>query len=213
MGGVLKRVVIALQVIVLFIFLAKVITTADGFRKFAGSYGTMASTSQAMAQTPAVPAAQPPSRDVQPPPRDVLSEPLTKERTLEEALQAKMQNLEQREEFLKKEEQRLLALKLELTEKVDALRSLQQQITSATEAFKTEETKRIKDLARVYEAMPPAKAGAMLETLDTPTAAGITMNMKRDKAGTIWGYLSQKKAAEITKEITRTLKTVGDKKS
>ena len=138
---------------------------------------------------------------------------MTKERTLEEALQAKLQNLEQREEFLKKEEQRLLALKLELTEKIDALRSLQQQITSATEAFKTEETKRIKDLARVYEAMPPAKAGAMLETLDTPTAAGITMNMKRDKAGTIWGYLSQKKAAEITKEITRTLKTAGDKKS
>jgi len=209
----LKRVVIALQVIVLFIFLAKVITTADGFRKFAGSYGTMASTSQAMAQTPAVPAVQPPSRGAQPPPRDVLGEPLTKERSLEEALQAKLQNLEQREELLKKEEQRLLALKLELTEKIDALRSLQQQITAATEAFKTEETKRIKDLARVYEAMPPAKAGAMLETLDTPTAAGITMNMKRDKAGTIWGYLSQKKAAEITKEITRTLKTAGDKKS
>ena len=209
----MKRVVIALQVIVLFIFLAKVITTADGFRKFAGSYGTMASTSQAMAQTPAVPAVQAPSRGAQPPPRDVLGEPLTKERSLEEALQAKLQNLEQREELLKKEEQRLLALKLELTEKIDALRSLQQQITAATEAFKTEETKRIKDLARVYEAMPPAKAGAMLETLDTPTAAGITMNMKRDKAGTIWGYLSQKKAAEITKEITRTLKTAGDKKS
>ncbi len=209
----MKRVVIAFQVMVLFIFLAKIITMVDGFRKFAGSYGTMASTSQAMAQTPAAPAVQPPPRDVQPPPRDMLSEPLTKERTLEEALQAKLQNLEQREEFLKKEEQRLLALKLELTEKIDALRSLQQQITSATEAFKTEETKRIKDLARVYEAMPPVKAGAMLEALDTPTAAGITMNMKRDKAGAIWGYLSQKKAAEITKEITRALKTVGDKKS
>ena len=213
MGGVLKKVVIALQVTVLFIFLAKVITMVDGYHKFSGSYATMASVSQAMAQTPAVPAVQPPPRDVQLPPRDVLSEPLTKERTLEEALQAKLQNLEQREEFLKKEEQRLLALKLELTEKIDTLRSLQQQMTSATEAFKTEETKRIKELARVYEAMPPAKAGAMLETLDTPTAAGITMNMKRDKAGTIWGYLSQKKAAEITKEITRSLKAVGDKKS
>jgi flagellar motility protein MotE (MotC chaperone) len=212
MGGVVKKVVIAIQVMVLFIFLAKVITTVDGFRKFSGSYATMASVNQAMAQTPAVPAVQSSPRDVQLPPRDVLGEPLTKERTLEEALQAKMQNLEQREEGLKKEEQRLLALKLELTEKIDALRSLQQQITSATEAFKTEESKRIKDLARVYEAMPPAKAGAMLETLDTPTAAGITMNMKRDKAGTIWGYLSQKKAAEITKEITRAQKSTADKK-
>lgn len=209
----MKKVVITIQIMVLLIFLAKVITMADGFSKFAGGYGTMASTSQAMAQTPTVPVAQPAPRAVQPPPRDVLSEPLTKERSLEEALQAKLQNLEQREAFLKKEEQRLLALKLELTERIDALRSLQQQITSATEAFRTEESKRIKDLARVYEAMPPAKAGAMLEALDTPTAAGITMNMKRDKAGTIWGYLSQKKAAEITKEITRALKTAGDKKS
>ncbi|MHB8770895.1 MAG: MotE family protein [Syntrophales bacterium] len=209
----MKRVVIALQVLVLVVFLAKVITTADGFRRFAGSYGQMASIGQAMAQTPAPPVAQSPSRDVQPPVRDVLNEPLTKERTLEEALQAKLRDLEQREEVLKKEEQRLLALKLELAEKIDTLRTLQQQITSATESVKTEEGKRLKDLARVYEAMPPAKAGAMLETLDTPTAAGITLNMKRDKAGTIWGYLSQKKAAEITKEITRVLKSAGEKKS
>ncbi len=209
----MKRVVIALQVLVLAVFLAKVVTTADGFRRFAGSYGQMASPGEALAQTPAAPAAQSPSRDGQPPVRDVLSEPLTKERTLEEALQAKIRDLEQREEVLKKEAQRLLALKLELAEKIDTLRTLQQQITAATESVKTEEGKRLKDLARVYEAMPPAKAGAMLETLDTPTAAGITMNMKRDKAGTIWGYLSQKKAAEITKEITRVLKAAGEKKS
>lgn len=209
----MKRVVIALQVLVLVVFLAKVITTADGFRRFAGSYGQMASSGEALAQTPAAPAAQSPSRDGQPPVRDVLSEPLTKERTLEEALQAKIRDLEQREEVLKKEEQRLLALKHELAEKIDTLRTLQQQITAATESVKTEEGKRLKELARVYEAMPPAKAGAMLETLDTPTAAGITMNMKRDKAGTIWGYLSQKKAGEITKEITRVLKAAGEKKS
>jgi flagellar motility protein MotE (MotC chaperone) len=42
----------------------------------------------------------------------------------------------------------------------------------------------------------------MLEKLDVKTAAGITMNMKRDKAGIIWGYLSPQKAIEITREIT-----------
>lgn len=209
----MKRIVIALQVLVLVAFVVKAVTTADGFRRFTRGTGMIVSPGEAMAQTPAVTVAQPASRDAQPPVRDALSEPLTKERSLEEALQAKLRDLEQREEVLKKEEQRLLALKNELAEKIDTLRSLQQQITSATESVKTEEAKRLKDLARVYEAMPPAKAGAMLETLDTPTAAGITMNMKRDKAGTIWGYLSQKKAAEITKEITRVLKAAGEKKS
>ena len=58
-------------------------------------------------------------------------------------------------------------------------------------------------MAKVYEATPAAKAGKMLEQLDIKTAAGITMNMKKDKAGAIWGYVNPQKAVEITKEITR----------
>jgi hypothetical protein len=65
MGGVLKKVVIAFQVVVVFIFVAKVITMTDGFRKFSGSYGTLTSMGQAMAQTPVAPAVQPASRAVQ----------------------------------------------------------------------------------------------------------------------------------------------------
>jgi len=60
----------------------------------------------------------------------------------------------------------------------------------------------------VYESTPPAKAGSMLEKLDTKTAAGISMNMKRDKAGAIWGHISPQKAVEITREITRSQNTV-----
>lgn len=58
-------------------------------------------------------------------------------------------------------------------------------------------------MAKVYESTPPAKAGPMMEKLDTKTAAGITMNMKKDKAGALWAYLTPAKAVEITKEITR----------
>lgn len=58
-------------------------------------------------------------------------------------------------------------------------------------------------MAKVYESAPPAKAGKMLEQLDIKTAAGITMNMKKDKAGAVWGYITPQKAAAITKEITQ----------
>jgi flagellar motility protein MotE (MotC chaperone) len=207
MGEILKKFVVIFQIIVVLIFLVKISAMVDGAEKYTGLDKTLIMPSLAMAQTLGAAAA------VQPTPIDVLSDPLTKERTLETVLQAKLQQLEQREGFLKTEEQRLLTLKLELTEKIDTLRALQQQISTATETYKTEEIKKIKDLARVYEAMPPAKAGAMLETLDIQTAAGITMNMKRDKAGNIWGYLTPKKAVEITKEITRSLKVATEKKS
>jgi flagellar motility protein MotE (MotC chaperone) len=206
MGGILKKIAVIFQVMVLLIFLVKISATLDGVEKYTGVDQTLVTASLAMAQTSG-------AAVMQPPPRDMLSDLLTKERTLETALQAKLQQLEQREGFLKTEEQRLVTLKLELTEKIDTLRALQQQISTATETYKTEESKKIKELARVYEAMPPAKAGAMLETLDIQTAAGITMNMKRDKAGNIWGYLTPKKAVDITKEITRSLKAATEKKS
>jgi flagellar motility protein MotE (MotC chaperone) len=44
----------------------------------------------------------------------------------------------------------------------------------------------------------------MLEKLEVKTAAGITINMKRDRAGLIWGFLAPQKAVEITNEITKT---------
>jgi flagellar motility protein MotE (MotC chaperone) len=77
------------------------------------------------------------------------------------------------------------------------------------DAAQNTEVKRYKEMAKVYEATPAAKAGSMLEKLDVKTAAGITMNMKKDKAGAVWGYISPQKAVEITKEITR----VGGKQS
>jgi flagellar motility protein MotE (MotC chaperone) len=44
----------------------------------------------------------------------------------------------------------------------------------------------------------------MMEQLEVKTAAGITINMKRERAGLIWGHLTPQKAVAITNEITRT---------
>ncbi len=129
---------------------------------------------------------------------------LTKARTLIKSLETKKEELDKKEQLLKSEEQRLLSLKKEILEKIDILRLQEEKLNTALEAGKSAENKRYKDLAKVFEAAPPAKAGVMLEQLDVQTAAGITMNMKREKAGAIWGYLSPHKAVEITRQITRT---------
>ena len=68
----------------------------------------------------------------------------------------------------------------------------------------------MKDLAKVYEAAPPQKAAAMLEKFEIRTAAGITINMKRERAGLIWGYLTPQKAVAITHEITRTARPAAE---
>ncbi len=136
-------------------------------------------------------------------PKDAFDDGLKKERDLYALLEQRRKELDSREAALKAEEQRLSALKKEIVEKIDSLKVLEQRLNVTADAQKTEENKRFKELAKVFEATPPAKVGPMLEKLDLKTAAGITMNMKRDKAGLIWGYLSPQRAVEITREITR----------
>ena len=80
---------------------------------------------------------------------------------------------------------------------------MEKKLSGFLEQIKEIHDARYKNLAKVYESTPPARASAMLESLDKKTAATIIMNMKTKKAGAIWGYLDPQKGVEITKEITR----------
>jgi flagellar motility protein MotE (MotC chaperone) len=125
------------------------------------------------------------------------------DRALLYSIQKRQTELNRREELLKADEQRLTALKKEISDKIEVLKQMEVKMTAALEIEKNSEVKRLKELAKVYESMPPAKAGAMLTKLDVKTAAGITVNMKRDRAGAVWGHLEPQKAVDITKEITK----------
>lgn len=132
-----------------------------------------------------------------------LSADLMKDPTFLMALKKRQSELDEKELALKREEDRLATLRNELIAKIETLRSLEGELAATLEAEKGEAGKRLKDLARVYEAMPPEKAAVTLAKLDVKTAAGITINMKKERAGAIWGYLDPRKAEEITREITR----------
>ena len=96
-----------------------------------------------------------------------------------------------------------MAMRKEITEKITILKAQEEKLAAQMDAAKEEDVKRYKEMAKVYENTPPAKGGPMMEKLDTKTAAGITMNMKKDKAGALWAYITPSKAVEITREITR----------
>jgi len=125
------------------------------------------------------------------------------DRALLYSIQKRQTELSQKEDALRADTERLAILKKEISDKIEILRQIETRLNAALEAEKTADGKRLKDMAKVYEAMPPAKAGTMLAKLDVKTAAGITINMKRDRAGAIWGYLEPQKAVDITNEITR----------
>ena len=200
----MKRALVACQIVIVALFAAKLLFLMEAWTPASAPVSTWLRPGQANAQPPA-PVAVPP-RAV----RDVTDDGLAQERALFTLLQKKQQELEAREGAVRAEEERVLALKQEVMERIDALKSLETQLGSKLETEKGNEGKRIKDLAKVYEATPPQKAAAMLEKLEVQTAAGITVNMKRDRAGLIWGYLTPEKAVAITNEITRAIRPAAE---
>jgi flagellar motility protein MotE (MotC chaperone) len=191
----MKKTIFIAQIILLCFFLAKFVAQGEVMKK---SEGTSANPGIAKS----FPAAMPGQNAVGKANNPVGDDNSAKSRDLLTAIEAKRVELEKKEQFLNSEEKRLLSLKKEIVEKIDMLRVQEEKSLAAAETQNTAESKRFKDLAKVFEATPPAKAGVMLEQLDVKTAAGITMNMKKEKAGAIWGYLSPQKAVKITAEIT-----------
>ncbi len=196
----MKRFIVSCQVVIAAFFIVKILFLTEALRiESISSVFSLDHFGQAIAQT-TKPASKAAATDV----KDVTDDPLKKERDLFASLQKRQKELDMRESSLKAEEQKILALKKEIMEKIDSLKSLETQLSSKLDMDKTNDTKRLKELAKVYEATPPQKAAAMLEKLEVRTAAGITINMKRERAGLIWGYLTPQKAVAITHEITRT---------
>lgn len=193
----MKKIIVITQLIVLLLFIAKVAALGEVMKKPAATALPQASVKGQQSDAAAkenVPEAKGAAT-----PADGLAKP----RDLMTSLEVKKNELDKKEQFLRAEEQRLLLLKKEIVEKIDLLRAQEEKLNAANEVQKTADSKNFKELAKVFEATPPAKAGVMLEQLDVKTAAGITMNMKREKAGAIWGFLSPQRAVEITREITR----------
>jgi flagellar motility protein MotE (MotC chaperone) len=212
----MKKLLIVIQVVILILIIVKVATVVGLPKKIDILPDASLMANNAIAQqnsanpvpegtsAPAVSATtSAPIQQAAPPAKENTDDNLTKQRDLASALLAKKIELDNRDNALRAEEQRLLTLRKEITDKITLLKSQEEKLTAIIEATQTSEVKRYKEMAKVYEATPPAKAGSMLEKLDTKTAAGITMNMKKDKAGAIWGFISPQKAVEITKEITK----------
>ena len=200
----MKKILMGIQILILVLILVKVASVIGLIKKTDFLSATSLIPRQARAESPmASPAAGKMPAALGQQLNERTGDDLTTVKDLASALAAKKSDLDKRESGLRVEEQRLLALKKEITDKILLLQSQEEKLTSALESHRADEVKRYKDMAKVYESAPPAKAGKMLEQLDIKTAAGITMNMKKDKAGAVWGYITPQKAAAITKEITQ----------
>jgi flagellar motility protein MotE (MotC chaperone) len=192
----MKKAILGFQLLVVMVFAAKIALVGLVNQELHVDAESIFSVAQARAESPkTLPAMQ----------AETLS--MADEKNFESLLEERKKTLDAKEEFLKIEEERLISLQSQIEEKLLAMGAAEKRLSQLIESRKTVDNEEFQKLAKVYESTPPAKAGSMLEKLDSRTAAGISMNMKRDKAGAIWGYISPQKAVEITREITRSQNT------
>jgi flagellar motility protein MotE (MotC chaperone) len=190
----MKKIIIAIEVLVVFLFIAKILAIGGIVKKSEISDYLLWSVKSALADSSA-------QTSVSSPSRDVSVDTLAAERSLMSTLADRRRQLENRENLIKFEEKKINSLRNEIVARMEMIRGREEKMTTPQESTRAYDITRFKELAKVYEATPPDKVGALLNKMDSKTAAGIIMQMNVKKAGSVWGELNPEKAVEITKAI------------
>ena len=109
----------------------------------------------------------------------------------------------QKEEILKKETERLRTIKKEVEEGIvkynDILKQIDKSLIKAAEIG----NKRLKHVAKAYEAMQPEDAASRLTGLEASIAVQILLKMNSKKAGLVIGMMDTTRATLLTKDLTK----------
>jgi len=118
------------------------------------------------------------------------------------ALQQERRDLEKERELLLEQQQRIDMLQRELDEQRKEIAKERKKFENVVNQNDELEQKRIRQLAKMYEAMRPAEAARILETLDDDLCMKILQNINdaRQK-GRILSSLSDSKASRISKKM------------
>ncbi|HBH88139.1 MAG TPA: hypothetical protein DDY17_11160 [Syntrophaceae bacterium] len=192
----MKKVIIVFEVLFVFIVIVKFFTIGEIVKRSEDSGSSSWFADHALAEPS-------PQRTDGTRVRDVFEDALSNERSLMISLEDRRKRIENRENYVKYEEQKINSLKKEITAKMAKLQSLEENVPAPQESDIKEDKKKFKDLAKAYEATPPDKVGDLFNKMDNKTAATIIMQMNTKKAGILWGYLDPVKAVEIAKTIIR----------
>ena len=86
----------------------------------------------------------------------------------------------------------------EIENKIAELKKLQNAIKTLLAEKSAEEKKRVRDLAKIYEKMNPARASLALSGLDQRLAADLLANMKIKAAAKILDQTSKQKTTQLS---------------
>lgn len=114
--------------------------------------------------------------------------------------------LSEKEETIKREEERLNALRKDLDKRINNYESLLKEIENAINKIEAIKNERIDHLIKTYESMPADKAALQLSELDEQIAIRILLGMKNKKAAAIMAAMDPAKAIPIARGMANPVK-------
>lgn len=125
------------------------------------------------------------------------------ERALLESLRTRRQEIERRGEEIAQRELLLAAAERRVEQRLEEMRAIQTRLETESRARDQREEAGIRQLVRVYEAMRPRDAAAILDELEMPVLLQVMDRMRDAKAAPVLAAMRPDRARAITAELSR----------
>lgn len=130
------------------------------------------------------------------------AEPTQTERDVLQALEARRIELDRRQRVLDEREARLVEREGLLAERTKALDGMIEELRSQRDRLAGRRIENVRRAARIYDAMRPVQAAAVLNLLDPGLAVEILRQMNQSRVPQILGQMDPARARMITLGLT-----------
>ncbi len=118
-----------------------------------------------------------------------------------EAIKRRQVELDDRDEMLQAEEERLKLLKGDIEKRIGELNEARLRLDTLAKKIDEVNNARAKKTVKIYESMAPEEAASRIERLNEAMAVMILANMNAKKAGAILGLVEVNKAVVLTHKL------------
>jgi flagellar motility protein MotE (MotC chaperone) len=133
----------------------------------------------------------------------VTDGPTASESDVLERLADRRKQLDQRERDLDMREKLIGAAEKRVEERVTELKAIEGRIEAMFGKRTEQEEAQLASLVKMYEAMKPANAAAIFDTLEQGVLIDVVSRMKPAKAATVLAAMKPERAQEVTVELAR----------
>jgi flagellar motility protein MotE (MotC chaperone) len=120
-------------------------------------------------------------------------------------IRTRQAELERREDELADRERRVDEAQAALDAQAAELERLAADVERRIAAWQEEHGDTIRRLARIYAAMPPDRAAALLERLDVELATQVVSRMKDKQSAAVLGHVSRERAVAMSRRVAQPL--------